>query len=157
MEKPSVSLFVVSPLPIVIVCKCGWNQDKVRSYITRLALSHPPILFTPLCDTHLSILAFGLAMAQLRHPPQITTLPRFAITRTQLEDSDSISRYRTCEATRALAAFVGATDEELEDSQSYFSFPRTQSSDFCDSESERSYNTRATTPSDSPAVRSFMP
>ena len=96
-------------------------------------------------------------MAQSRRAPQIATLPRSTVTRTQLEDRDYISRYRTCEATRALAAFVNATGEELEDTESFLSFPRTQSSDFYDSESERSYSTRATTPSDSPAVRSFLP
>ena len=116
-----------------------------------------PFLLTPLSAIHTYPHPHPyFAMAHPARGLENATLPRSAITRTQLHDGDSISRYRTCEATRIFATFVNATDEELEDSRSYLSFPRTESSDiFGDSDSEFSYNTRATTPSESPVVRIF--
>lgn len=152
-ENIHASLFVVDPLPIVIVRSCGQNHHNVRRlYKLPCALSSS----LPLSAIH-TYPPSHLTMAQLPHVSQVAHLPRSVVTRTQLHDCDTISRYRTCEATRFFAALVNATGEELDDTQSYLSFPRTVSSDnLGDTESERSYSTRATTPSETPAVRSFV-
>lgn len=105
-------------------------------------------------------------MAQVRPPISIDEATRNVVTRSLLANTNSISRFKACEATRDLQDLVNnilLEDDDYEEddgSSSLYTGSAGTFFNFADSGSERSYGTELTTPDmtpkNSPVVRATL-